>query len=276
MHFCGCAYRRCLMKPANSNFGETIRNSRILILFGALSVVASTIACSSNTKPSGNSQVVQAAETHAQVNAAVPKVVPTPVSAAKADAPKPQLPKLMTFKSRNYGVSFAYPRQYAFFSAKTIAEDTDLQPKPDGHDGQFTLARIEVPKGFYPDTDLDSGYFALSMNQDIDEAECDASLGVAADAKLQIENINGVDFKWLESESGGHGNAVKMRNYVGFTNGTCYEMELAVKTSNASGLAREVDPDKVMGRLDAILKSVKVQAATKPGTQLLGSNETAQ
>jgi hypothetical protein len=266
------------MKSANTKFGETIRNSRSLILIGALAAVASTFACSSNSKPgASNSQVVHAAEKRAQTDSAVPKVPPLPVDLATADVAKPQLPKSITFKSRNYGVTFAYPRQYAFLSAKVVADgDANLQPKSDGHDGQFTLARIEVPKGFYPDSDLDNGYFILSLNQEIDQAGCEASLMASKDRKVQTDNINGVDFKWVESESGGHGTAVKMRNYVAFTNGTCYEVELGVKTSNASGMAREVDPDKVLGRLDSILKSVKIQAATQPGPQLLSANDTAQ
>lgn len=266
------------MKSANTKFGETIRNSRTLILIGAFAAVASTVACSGNSKPGAtNPQVVHAAEKHVQIDAVIPKVPPAPMDVAKADVPTAQLPKQITFKSRNYGVSFAYPRQYAFLSAKTVAEgDAELQPKPDGHEGQFTLARIEVPKGYYPDTDLDSGYFMLSLNQELDQAGCDASLAASKDAKIETENINGVDFKWLESESGGHGSALKMRNYVAFTNGTCYEVELGVKTSNANGLAREVDPDRVLGRLDSILKTVKIQAATKPGEQLVSANETAQ
>jgi hypothetical protein len=37
-------------------------------------------------------------------------------------------------------------------------------------------------------------------------------------------------------------------------------MELGVKTANEEGLAREVDPDQVMRRLNAILQTVKVQS----------------
>lgn len=266
------------MKPANTNIGKVIRKSRALILLGTLAAVASTIACSGGHKSSANSgQTVHAAVRPAVVEPAAPKVAPVDLSNKDAAASKAPLAKQITFKSRNYGVSFAYPRQYAYLSAKVVAEgDARLQPKSDGHDGQFTLARIDVPKGFFPDTDLESGYFALSLNQDIDQAACEASLSTAKDAKVQTDSINGVDFKWLESESGGRGSASKMRYYVAFTNGMCYEVELGVKTSNESGLAREVDPDQVMRRLDSILRTVKIQQATQPGPQLLSSNDTQQ
>ena len=262
------------MKTTNSQLEH--RKGGMLILIATLAFAASTIACSSNPK-SASIQTVHASSRPATAAAVVP--VSQPVApATNADAVAKPLSKQITFKSRNYGVSFAYPRQYAYLSAKVIAEgDASLMPKPDGNEGQFTLARIEIPKGFFPDTDLDNGYFAMSLNQDIDEKACESSLGAAQDSKVQTETINGVDFKWLESETGGHGSAVRMRNYVAFTNGTCYELELGVKTSNANGLAREVDPDQVMRRLDSILKTVKIQAATKKGSeQLVSSNDTAQ
>lgn len=140
-------------------------------------------------------------------------------------------------------------------------------PKPDGHDGQFTLARVEIPKGFYPDTDFDRGYFTLSLNQDISEEECDATLG-GDSAKLQTAKINGMDFRWMETDESGRGNSAKLRNYATFANGTCYELEMGVKTKNEQGLAREVDPDQVLRRLDGMVKTVKINStAQKPAMQ---------
>lgn len=147
-----------------------------------------------------------------------------------------------------------------FVSARSIAADGSLRPSDDGTDGQFTLARVEVPRGFYPDTDFESGYLALSLNQDVDEQGCTASLG---SDKLSTETINGVDFRWKEADSGGRGSALRRRNYVAFTNGTCYEIEMAVKTSNPDGLARELDPDQVMRRLNGVLHSVSIMPAMK-------------
>jgi hypothetical protein len=166
------------------------------------------------------------------------------------------------YKSRDYGVSFVYPWQYSFVSAKAVATgDASLRPKSDGHDGQFTLARIDVPKGFYSDTDYESGYFTLSLNQTLNQQECESSLGAAKDGKVATDTINGNEFRWIESDSGGHGSATKLREYVTFTSGTCYEVEMGVKTKNGDGLAREVNPDKVLGRLDAILRTVEIEPA---------------
>ena len=181
----------------------------------------------------------------------------------KKTSTKPSASKSIVYRSRDYGVSFVYPFQYSFVSARAVANgDDSLRPKSDGHQGQFTLARVEIPKGFYSDSDYESGYFTLSLNQDLNQQECESALNPGKDAKLEIDTINGVDFRWVEMDSGGRGQAAKLRQYVTFTNGACYELELGVKTSNDGGLAREVNPDQVLRRLDGILRTVKILPST--------------
>ena len=240
--------------------------SRNLLLIVVLAVLTTAIACS---KKSNRSIAVESkSAVHATVRpAALVTVAPAAAEAAPlASAPavsktvvKPAS-KLLTYTSRDYGVSFTYPWQYRFVSAKAMAGDDSLRPSDDGSDGQFTLARIEVPRGFYPDTDFESAYLALSLNPDLDEQGCNAVLG---NDKLGTETINGVDFRWKEADSGGRGSALRQRNYVSFANGTCYEIEMAVKTSNPDGLARELDPEQVMRRLNGVLHSVSIMPAMK-------------
>jgi len=171
---------------------------------------------------------------------------------------------LITYRSRDYGVSFLYPWQYAFVSAKAVATgDPSLWPKSDGHDGQFTLARIEIPRGFYSGTDYESGYFTLSLNQDLNQQECESALNPGKDGNVETDTLNGAEFRWIETDSGGRGHAAKLRQYVSFANGTCYELEMGVKTRNDDGLAREVDPDQVLRRLDTIVRTVKILPETE-------------
>lgn len=239
--------------------------SRNLLLIVALAALTTAIACS---KKSNRSIAVESkSAVHATVRPAALVTVAPAAAEAAASAPaasktvvKPPASKLLTFTSRDYGVSFTYPWQYRFVSAKAMAGDDSLRPSDDGSDGQFTLARIEVPRGFYPDTDFESAYLALSLNQDLDEQGCNAALG---NDKLSTETINGVDFRWKEADSGGRGSALRQRNYVSFVNGTCYEIEMAVKTSNPDGLARELDPEQVMRRLNGVLHSVSIMPAMK-------------
>jgi hypothetical protein len=244
----------------------SVRNFRTLILVGAVAILSASVACSRNTKPSAKlTETVRPNLQQVALKAALPAPPETtPLDVAdKTIAAKPSPSKLITYKSRDYGVSFVYPYQYAYLSARVIANgDVSLLPKSDGHDGQFSLARIDIPKGFYPDSDFDRGYFTLSLNPDISEQECMAVLGDEKD-KVQSESINGVEFRWIESDEGGRGNASRMRNYVAFTNGSCYELEMGVKTKNEQGLAREVDTDQVLRRLDGIAKSVKILPAAQ-------------
>jgi len=244
------------MKPANAKLFSPLYTA---ILLAAAAALAVAIGCSTGSKAKpvvlNNSQPIGPMV----VKPDAPKTVaftaePKPVTVAdKSSSPAKPQSKYVTFKSRDYGVSFDYPWQYTKLGAKAIASDYSLQPQSDGLESQITLARVDVPKGFYPDTDFDSGYFTLSLNPELSADECKATL---KDAKAQ--NINGVDFSWKESENGGKGSAAKVRNYVAYVNDTCYEIETGVKTTN-DGLSREVDPDQVMKRLDAMVMSVKIK-----------------
>jgi hypothetical protein len=265
------------MKRANTKFAQWIGRRRTLILAGTLAMAVTLIACSRNSKVAvsgtGNPHAVppnSGETTVGRPSLSAPTVRPVALQRGEATpVVKPSASKLLVYRSRDYGVSFVYPWQYAYISAKTVAKgDASLRPKSDGHEGQFTLARVEVPSGFYPDTDFESGYFTLSLNPELSEQECEATLSPGKDGKVETETINGVDFRWVETESGGRGNASKVRNYVVFTNATCYELELGVKTSNRDGMAREVDPDQVMRRLDGMLRSVKIVQATQNPPQV--------
>jgi len=264
------------MNPDNSHMNSektwnpaSTRTRRALILLGALVAMVITAACSKDSMPvvSSSSRPVGSPSIRPAVLESVEPVSPqlSPVVAVKTSPVplKPPASKLVRYRSRDYGVSLHYPWQYAFLSARAVANgDSSLQPKSDGHDGQFTLARIEIPKGFYPDTDFDSGYFILSLNQDLDQEQCESVISPDVDLKPGTETINGVDFRWMETDSGGRGSALKLRKYVTFTNGICYELEMGVKTSNQDGLARELNPDQVLRRLDAILRTVTILPST--------------
>jgi hypothetical protein len=249
-----------------------------LIALGTAAVLFATAACSSSPKPAAKSAQPASASFHPAVyeSAASKSAQPTAVALdeTKLSVVKPPASKLMGFKSRDYGVSFQYPWQYAFYNAKTIAKlDDSMKPKSDGNEGQFTLATVEIPAGFYPDSDFERGYLTLSLNQDLDQEACAGSLGATESSKVQTENINGVDFQWVESEAGGRGSATKLRNYIAYSNGTCYEVQMGVSSKNERGMAKEVNHEQVMQRLDSILRTVKLsQPPQAVATQQLESS----
>jgi hypothetical protein len=253
------------MTPAKKQTNSTNHNRRALLVFGTIAAIVAAVGCTSKPKTSINPEKPVGGMVRPAALETVAVPVAKPASAAvieKTSTPLKPAAKPITFKSRDYGVSFVYPWQYTFLNAKTVAKgDESLRPKPDGNDSQFTLARIEIPTGFYADTDLKSAYFTLSLNQDISEQDCANSIGPDKNGEIQNETINGVMFRWSEMEDGGHGSASKVRNFASFANGTCYEVEMGVKTQS-DGLSREVDPDQVMRRLNAILKTVEIKSSS--------------
>jgi hypothetical protein len=247
------------MKLSNVPIASSIRKIHLVTLLAALAMVATTVGCSRNSSAVSSSISAGSSLRADLPQAGTSTVEPAAATTKTSSALKPPVPQLITYKSRDYGVAFVYPWQYSFLSARAVAQgDASLRPKSDGHDGQITLARIDIPKGFYADTDYESGYFALSLDQDLSQQECEASLAAPKDSKLGTDTINGAEFHWIESESGGGGQAAKLRQYVTFSNSTCYEFEMGVKTRNEDGLAREVNPDKVLRRLDGILRTVQI------------------
>lgn len=251
------------MTPGKNQIESTNHNRRALIMLGTIAAVVVAVGCTSKPKPSITSEKpVGAVVRPAALETVSAPVKPASLAVAeKTSTPVKPAPKPITFKSRDYGVSFVYPWQYTFLNAKTVAKSGEsLRPKPDGNDSQFTLARIEIPKGFYADTDLKNAYFNLSLNEEIGEQDCAAWISPDKNGEIQNEMINGVNFRWSEMESGGHGSANRVRNYATFANDTCYEVEIGVKTES-DGLAREVDPDQVMRRLSAVLKTVEIKSS---------------
>jgi hypothetical protein len=251
------------MKYRNALNDQTFTfNRRVLIVPGMIAALLAGVACSKG--PEQHLAVVPATTTPQLQTVALTSssaIVSSPTLPAKdtsVNEERKPMPKLASFTSRDFGVSFRYPRQYAFLNARAIARDENRMPLTDGNNSQIGLARIEIPQGYYPDTDFESGYFLLSLNPGLDEKHCQSwvgsSQGVGADSKV----IDGTEFRVSEVRNGGRGHASFVRQYATFANSTCYEVELGVTTSNEDGLAREVDHDKVMARLDAILETVKI------------------
>jgi hypothetical protein len=236
-------------------------NRHLMMLFGIAGMVLVGVACSQ--KP--QKHAVSAApiftpqlRTVALTGSTVVENAPFPGKETQAPEARKSAPQTLSYTSRDFGVSFRYPRQYAFLSARTIANDEDRMPVPDGGGRQIALVRIEIPKGYYPDTDFESGYFLLSLNPKLDEKQCRQWAGSSKTTSVGSVSVDGTEFHFNEVRSGGHGHASVVRQYSTFTNNTCYEVELGVTASNEDGLAREVDHEKVLGRLDAILQTVEI------------------
>src|SRR5512140_3415016 len=125
---------------------------RQLILTTALAFAVATVGCAKQSEQKVEAaHPAQAAVKQASMQTTAASLQATEVKSVEKTTTKQQASKVLRYKSRNYGVSFEYPWQYEFVNAKTVSSVESLQPKPDGFEGQITLARIDLPKGFYPD-----------------------------------------------------------------------------------------------------------------------------
>jgi len=249
--------------PTHSQKQPLTLNHSAMVVPGIIAALLVSVACSQ--KPESHLAIAPAASNSPFTPQLKSVALASPLPVAERSTPdkkNAQVPEpkktgaqRLSYTSRDFGVSFHYPRQYAFLNAKAIAGDEDRMPLPDGGDRQIALARVEIPKGFYPDTDFESGYFLLSLNPALDEKHCQQWLGPKA---VSTKTIDGTEFRFSEVRNGGRGHASVVRQYSTFTNNTCYEMELGVNTSNEDGLSREVDHEKVLGRLEAILETVQI------------------
>lgn len=183
----------------------------------------------------------------------------------------------VTYKDQTYGLSFRYPWTYALKNGDSLDSTATMDfVKPGGG----AAVAIEVPKGFYPDTDLASAHFLINVNQGLSEAECgqfSAPQPIPADqGVVQPEKVTlgGLELQEVEDISGEDTKQSDTKYYHLFQNGNCYEFALSLSTEAVGDdeTVRPVDREKVFRRLETILASVKIspeaasQVAAAPAT----------
>jgi hypothetical protein len=133
-----------------------------------------------------------------------------------------------------------------------------------------------VPKSAYPNSDLASAYFNVSVNKTLTADQCgefsvpQASPATPADpavqapaqlSKLMIGDMELQSTKTLASQ-GTREEASKY--YHVFENGACYEFALRVATTGVQTEGgKHVDRDQVFQRLEKILATVKITPAAE-------------
>jgi hypothetical protein len=163
------------------------------------------------------------------------------------------------YTSPDYGITFSYPRSYAFKGPSEVSEEANalLQQRADGSPDQQLLVRIELPDNLYPRTDFLAGYFSLSVNSALTADQCSQSIGVEEEGEPGTLLIDGIAFRSLQTAAGADGTHTSLREYAASSGGVCYEIELGVVTVN-DGSITAVNEDRVFHRLDAILRTIKI------------------
>jgi hypothetical protein len=201
-------------------------------------------------------------------------------------------PPTLTYADKTTGVSFQYPRKYALKTGDAATELVSSSPIPMDfvQPGGVALAAVSVPESTYPNSDLASAFFNVSMNKTLTADQCGefsvpqpnpaapADPTVEATAQLATPPISklmigDMELQSSETTSGQTTSGLReeaSKYYHVFQNGACYEFALKVATteSNSSpttdSTTKPVNRDEVFQRLEKILASVKINPITVP------------
>jgi hypothetical protein len=259
----------------------TVKDAAKSIPFGGkLSVavicglIASLLAGCSQKQSKSASSETQTSTNQMTLNQPVASSSPAPAPVATT-TPEPkkvvkQRPSTVTYTDQTYGVSVRYPRKYTLKSGDQI--DSASVPMDFAQPGGINAVTVELPKGLYPDTDLTSAFFRVSVNKGLTENECGQfalpqSLGSDKDLGQPSKVALGtLEMQEVESLSSEEMKSADTKYYHLFQNGACYEfaLGLSAETEAKDDGTSSLDHEKVFQRLETILATVKIKPEATP------------
>jgi hypothetical protein len=291
------AWGKSASAKANST-KATFNPTTSTLIFAALLLICSFAVGCSNDKPKPISSASQ------------PPVIATPpMTATPTPAPEPPVQQAaakpvhkrvihrvaptVSYVNSDTGVSFDYPRKYALKTGDAANELVSSGPAPMDfiQPGGVTLAAVALPESTYPNSDLASAYFNVSVNKTLTADQCSqfsvpranpASPGdpnIQAVAQLATPPLSKLMIGDMELDSAeanptGDGNTgtreQASKYYHVFQNGACYEFALKVATTKlgtettTKPSPNHIDRNEVFHRLDQILATVKINPITPP------------
>ncbi|MFZ0197909.1 MAG: hypothetical protein WB523_11660 [Candidatus Sulfotelmatobacter sp.] len=272
------------------------------LIFAALLIVCSVAVGCSSDKPKPVSSAPESPITQPTAPIATTSM-PGPAMSVQAAA-KPvrkkiahKAPSTLTYADKTSGVSFQYPRKYALKTGDAATELVSSAPIPMDYvqPGGVALAAVSLPDSTYPNSDLASAFFNVSVNKTLTAGQCGefsvpqpnpvAPAGPSVEATAQLATppisklpigklmIGDMELQSAESTASGEaGNGPRdetAKYYHVFQNGACYEFALQVATtkpdsSPAKKSTKPVNRDEVFQRLEKILATVKINPLTAP------------
>ena len=255
---------------------STSFNSVVLGVTGLSLLALAVIACSKHASKPASMAVNVPQPIIAPVAPPAPSVQPVSQPDTKPVAKKTsrKRPEKVAYKNDVYGVSFQYPRRYALKTGdEAILDWFGAQPAGmnfvDG--GGVAVAAVELPRGLYPGTDYRDGFFTVSVNRNLSEAQCSQFAVVdnndSDEEPVAPRNVNfgGQIYSQTEAFAGKAFEQAYSRYYHLYRNGACYEMALALETAGYGAVdgITPVDRDEVFHKLDGILSSVRLRPEEK-------------
>ena len=267
------------------NWGKTNfdKNTSTLV-FAALLIACSVAVGCSSEKPKPESSTNQPAMTQPTPPIATsPTAVPT--TPALQAAAKPvhkkivrKVPANVTYADKTYGISFQYPRKYSLKTGDAANELVSSSPVPTDfvQPGGVALAAVAVPESVYPNSDLASAFFNVSVNKALTAEQCgefslpQASSATPGDPAVPAPTqtsklmIGGMELQSAENLTSQGTREEASKYYHVFDNGACYEFALKVATTGVKTEGgNQVDREQVFQRLEKILATVKIAPAAE-------------
>ena len=256
------------------------------LIFAALLIVCSLAVGCSSEKPKPESSTNQSVMTPP-----APPAVTTPATVPAAPAlqatARPvhkkvvrKAPATVTYADKTSGISFQYPRKYALETGDAANELVSSDPVPMDfvQPGGVALAAVTVPESVYPNSDLASAFFNVSVNKTLTAEQCGefsvpqpnpaapADPAVQATVQLSKLMIGDMELQSTENTASQGTREATSKYYHVFENGACYEFALRVVTTGIEnqGGAKRVDREEVFQRLEKILATAKINPVAAP------------
>ncbi|MGA8212146.1 MAG: hypothetical protein WB799_01030 [Candidatus Sulfotelmatobacter sp.] len=247
------------------------------LVFAALLIVCSVAVGCSSDKPKPASSNNQVAMTQP-----VPPI-PTPVAPALPTPAKPvhkkvvrKAPVTVTYEDKTSGVSFQYPRKYSLETGDAANQLVSSDPVPMNfvQPGGVAVAAVTLPTSVYPNGDLATAFFNVSLNKTLTAEQCgefsEAKPTAPADPEAPVISqpsklmIGDMELQSSETFASQGTREESSKYYHVFENGACYEFALKVATTGAEGEGgKHVDRKEVFQRLEKILTTVKINPTTE-------------
>lgn len=244
---------------------------------------------------------------------APPSPAPQIATTTTAEPPTPQTPQPMkkkivhkapptlTYADKATGLSFQYPHRYALKTGEAASDlvSSSSIPMDFTQPGGSTIAAVKLPAAAYPNSNLDTAYFSVSVNKTLAPGQCGefsvppatpttpAAPTVQATAqltgpdlsklpvsKLLIGDMELTSTQTSSVEPGASPREEVSRYFHIFQNGACYEFTLNVTTTKPAenpaqpqdgvkAVKKEVNKDEVFRRLESVLATIKFTPVAK-------------
>jgi hypothetical protein len=266
------------------NWGKTNFDKHTsTLVFAALLIVCSLAVGCSSEKPKPESSTNQPAMT--QPTPPIATSPAAPATPALQAAAKPvhkkvvrKVPANVTYADKTSGISFQYPRRYSLKTGDAANElvSSDSVPMDFVQPGGVALAAVAVPESAYPNSDLASAFFNVSVNKALTAEQCSefslpqaspaTPTDPAASAPTQPSKlmVGGMELQSAESLTSQGTREEASKYYHVFENGACYEFALKVATTGVKTEGgKQIDREQVFQRLEKILATVKITPAAE-------------